>query len=104
MASDAIIRLKPKRNILENELYRYIFYVEEVNQLVLNGMPFRDAYQEIARQISDGRYKPVHQVNHTHEGSMGNLCNKNISARMKGLMKQFNFKKAKKAFEKLLIC
>ncbi len=68
------------KNIIEDhpETYRYLYSVESVNQLVKEGKSFRDAYQIIARQILDGSYHAQKTLQHTHEGSIGNLCNKEI--------------------------
>jgi len=63
-----------KDNILDNDVYDYLYSVEEVNSLVLKGMTFRDAYQQLGKQIMDGDFVPNKVVNHTHEGSLGNLC------------------------------
>jgi argininosuccinate lyase len=68
-------------NILSDERYKYIFSVEEVNRLVLSGMPFRDAYATVAQSIENGAVIIPDKINHTHEGSIGNLCNDQISAR-----------------------
>lgn len=63
-----------KDNILDNDIYDYLYSVEEVNRLVLKGISFRDAYQQLGKQIMDGDFVPNKIVNHTHEGSLGNLC------------------------------
>ncbi len=69
-------------NILNDKRYDYLFTVEDVNRLVLNGTPFRDAYKEIGHQVQEGTYKPTREVHHTHEGSIGNLCTDNIRDKM----------------------
>jgi argininosuccinate lyase len=79
-----------------------MFSVEEVNKLVLQGVPFRDAYQQIGNAIEKGEFSYSTSVNHTHEGSMGNLCNAEIKIMMDQLMKRFQFSKATTAFELLL--
>lgn len=63
-----------KDQILDNDIYDYLYSVEEVNKLVLDGMTFRDAYQKIGKEIMEGNFKPNKTVVHTHEGSIGNLC------------------------------
>lgn len=83
--------IKVNDKILEDEKYQYLFSVELVNQLVLEGMPFRDAYVEVGRRIEKGEFKPEKKVNHTHEGSIGNLCNEEIKKRMN---QQYSFFKA----------
>ena len=81
------IQINP--DILTDEKYKYLFSVELVNKLVLEGMPFRDAYLEVGRRIENGEFKPEKQVNHTHEGSIGNLCNEEIVKRMKRNLDSF---------------
>ena len=70
------------RHILDNPIYDYLFTVEDVNRLTLGGTPFREAYQQIGRQVQDGTYRPTRTVHHTHEGSIGNLCNEEIRRKM----------------------
>ncbi len=70
------------RNILEDPKYDYLFTVEDVNRLVLEGMPFRDAYKKVGMEVQEGKYKPHRTVNHTHEGSIGNLCTEQIRKKM----------------------
>jgi len=88
--------------ILEDKKYSYIFSVEEVNKLVLSGIPFRDAYKKVAEQIINGTFKPDAQVNHTHEGSIGNLCNDKITEKMNKIINTFPFQNVKKAIDDLL--
>ncbi len=87
----ALGKAKVKENILADPRYRYIFSVEEVNKMVLQGESFRDAYKKIGQQIADGTYQEDHQVNHTHEGSIGNLCLPEISKKFEHVIRQFNF-------------
>lgn len=63
-----------REDILDHEMYDYLYSVEEVNRLVMDGVPFRDAYQQLGKAILEGNYSPNKEVNHTHEGSVGNLC------------------------------
>lgn len=70
-----------KDNILENDIYDYLYSVEEVNKLVLKGTTFRDAYQQLGKEILEGNFRPGKEVNHTHEGSIGNLCLEEIKAK-----------------------
>jgi argininosuccinate lyase len=95
--------MQVKENLLEDSFYDYLFSVEEVNKLVLRGIPFREAYQEIAAAIQEGRYKPEKKVEHTHAGSTGNLSNDKIAAEMDKILNEFNFPVAAKALEKLLL-
>ncbi|RYG31343.1 MAG: argininosuccinate lyase, partial [Chitinophagaceae bacterium] len=80
-----------KDQILDDEKYRYLFSVEAVNELVNKGISFRDAYKEIGNQIDNGNfnYDYKKQLNHTHEGSIGNLCNDKIEAAMQKVIKKF---------------
>ncbi len=93
IAAYALEKIIPVENTLEDNRYRYIFSVEEVNRLVMEGTPFRQAYQEIAAQIADGSYRSDHTVMHTHEGSIGNLCNDRITAKIEKAIGQFHFER-----------
>jgi argininosuccinate lyase len=95
-------KLKLKRHITEGEQYQYLFSVEEVNKMVAKGVPFRDAYRKIAENIKTGKYHPEKKVRHSHEGSIGNLCNDKIALRMNKIMQEFNFRKTDKAIKALL--
>ena len=76
--------------------------MERVNQLVMKGIPFRDAYRTVAQEISEGKFKPANTPEHLHEGSLGNLCIKDIKKKMKGRLAAFGFEKASKAIKDLL--
>jgi len=89
-------------SILDDPRYAYLFSVEEVNRMVLSGVPFRDAYKQVGLAIEKGDFKPGKQVTHTHEGSIGNLGNTEIVAAMDKLLKSFNFDKVKAAIDKLV--
>jgi len=102
MADMITARLEVNKNILDDEQYKYLFSVEEVNKLVAEGIPFRDAYRKIAETICDGSYNPVMKAMHSHEGSIGNLCNDKIARRMKQVMDGFNFHKVDEALNALL--
>jgi len=91
-----------KENILTDEKYKFLFSVEEVNKLVLSGIPFRDAYKKVGMDIEQGKYNPSTNVNHTHEGSIGNLKLDAIQSMMKGTLEDFKFESTAKAVEKLL--
>ena len=80
-----------RENILDDSRYDAIFSVEEVNRLALQGVPFREAYRKVGAEIENGTFKADHNIHHTHEGSIGNLCNDRIVARMDALMAQFPF-------------
>lgn len=85
MAAFMISRIRVNEHILEDKRYDYLFTVEDVNKLVLEGVPFRDAYKEIGMQVQNGTYKPTRKVHHTHEGSIGNLCTAQIKAKMEAI-------------------
>ncbi|WP_177761659.1 argininosuccinate lyase [Flavobacterium sp. I3-2] len=88
--------------ILNDSKYDYLFSVEVVNNEVLNGVPFREAYKNIGLAIEDGTYKPLKEVNHTHEGSIGNLMNKQISEAFEKVIQDFNFNKVHQALNALV--
>jgi argininosuccinate lyase len=102
LATFAISNISVSENILDDDKYSYLFSVEEVNKLVLQGIPFRDAYKLVGTQIADGTFKPEKSVKHTHEGSIGNLCTHEIKDRMESLIQQFNFEKVNKAIDALI--
>ncbi len=90
------------RNILEDDRYKYLFSVDVVNQLVIEGTPFRDAYKIVGKDINEGNFKPDVNVKHTHEGSIGNLCNVEIALKMNKTLQSFEFDKTNKAINTLL--
>lgn len=94
------IEVKP--NLLEDKKYDPIFSVERVNKLVMQGLPFRDAYLQVKDEIFGGGYEAPRELNHTLEGSIGNLCNDEITRMMNDVIKGFDFVKVDNALEKLL--
>ena len=102
MAQLMLSNISVKENILNDEKYKYLFSVEEVNKLVLSGMPFRDAYKKVGLDIEKGNYHPSLEVHHTHEGSIGNLCLEEISNAMNQVLSRFNFNKVNDALAALL--
>ena len=94
--------VKVNEHILDDDKYSLLFSVEEVNRLVLEGVPFRDAYKQVGLEIEAGNFTPNKAVNHTHEGSIGNLCNDSISALMQNIIDGFSFNKVNEAEKKLL--
>lgn len=102
MAKLMLKNIKIKENILDDPKYQYLFSVEEVNKLVLGGTPFREAYQKVGRAIENGDFAGKYQINHTHEGSIGELNLKEVSVLMQNVMRQFGFTEVNKAIEKLL--
>ncbi len=102
MLSHALKNIKVRDNILKEEKYSNIFSVEEINRLVMQGMPFREAYDKVAAVIESGQFKKPIEMSYTHEGSIGNLCNKQIKVAMNKVLSSFNFDKADQALDKLL--
>ena len=88
--------------ILKDSRYDYLFSVEEVNRQTLSGVPFRDAYKQVGLEIETGNFKPDKTVNHTHQGSIGNLCNDEITAYKNQIVGQFTFEQVRKAEKELL--
>jgi argininosuccinate lyase len=97
-----ISNMKVKQNLLSNEQYKYLFSVEEVNKLVLQGVPFRDAYKKVGLEIEEGKFQYSATVNHTHEGSIGNLCTEQIAAAMQKAIEGFGFQTYHGVINKLL--
>ena len=102
MTTYIVNRIEVNEHILDDPRYDYIFSVEEVNRLAASGMPFRDAYKKVGLDIEAGRFQPCKEVHHTHEGSLGNLCNQQIQALMESNMAGFHFEKVEEAQRKLL--
>ncbi|MFZ9694434.1 MAG: lyase family protein, partial [Chitinophagaceae bacterium] len=94
--------IKIEKDLLVNEKYKYLFSVEEVNKLVLQGVPFRDAYKQVGQSIEEGTYQWSTEIHHTHEGSIGNLCTVQIKNRMKETLQGFSFEKVHQAVHTLL--
>ncbi|HUH19846.1 argininosuccinate lyase [Albibacterium sp.] len=91
-----------KNNIIDDTKYDYLFSVEVVNNEVLKGVPFREAYKNIGMSIENGTFKPQREVNHTHEGSIGNLCNEQIKDQFDMVYSSFNFDKVNQALKELV--
>lgn len=102
MSAYIIRKMEVNEAILEDSRYDLIFSVEEVNRLATEGMPFRDAYKKVGLDIEAGNFTPNKNVRHTHEGSIGNLCTKEIADLMHALVKDFHFERIDKAVEALL--
>ncbi|PSL31817.1 argininosuccinate lyase [Chitinophaga ginsengisoli] len=102
MAGLMLENIRIKENILEDEKYRYLFSVEVVNKLVLEGVPFREAYKQVGLDIEKGNFTPDKTVQHTHEGSIGNPGNEEVNRMMDEVIKGFPFGKVAAAVEKLL--
>ncbi|MCU0420312.1 MAG: argininosuccinate lyase [Cyclobacteriaceae bacterium] len=91
-----------RENILDDPRYRYLFSVEEVNRLVLQGVPFRDAYRQVGHAIAHDTFSHTPRVHHTHEGSIGNLCNAEVRALMQAQLERFAFATVDEALTRLL--
>jgi argininosuccinate lyase len=95
-------KIKVNENILDKNIYSYLFSVEEVNKEVLSGVPFREAYKKVGIAIAEGKFNPDRNVSHTHQGSIGNLCNDKIKLKYDSILQQFSFEKAAEAEKNLL--
>ena len=102
MAAYIINKMAVNEHILDNPMYDPMFSVEEVNRLAANGMPFLDAYKKVGLEIESGQFHADKNIHHTHEGSMGNLCNDKIEALMNQTMAEFGFDRVRKAEAQLL--
>lgn len=102
MVTHMMREVKVNEQILDDDKYALLFSVEEVNRLVLEGVPFRDAYKQVGLDIEAGKFTPVKEVHHTHEGSIGNLCNDQISALMQNIVDGFAFNRVNEAEQQLL--
>ncbi len=102
MVAAMVSQVKVNESILEDSRYDLMFSVEEVNSLAAEGMPFRDAYKKVGLDIEAGKFEPVKTVNHTHEGSIGNLCNDNIEDLYCSILEGFDFDTYHDAFDALL--
>ena len=102
MAAYIINKMEVNEHILDNPMYDPMFSVEEVNRLAASGMPFRDAYKKVGLDIEAGTFKANRQIHHTHEGSIGNLCNEQITKLMEQTFNEFHFERMEQAEQKLL--
>jgi len=102
IAAFMLENLKVKQNLLDDPKYDLLFSVERVNELVINGVPFRDAYRQVGAEIGDGSYSAPRELKHTHEGSIGNLQTTEIQERMRQEIAAFGYEKVTEALERLL--
>ncbi|WP_251968191.1 argininosuccinate lyase [Parabacteroides sp. AD58] len=102
MVTHMMREVKVNEHILDDDKYSLLFSVEEVNRRVLAGVPFRDAYKQVGLEIEAGKFVADKHVHHTHEGSIGNLCNSEIAALMQKAVDGFHFEKMNAAVEALL--
>jgi argininosuccinate lyase len=94
--------IEVKQDLLKDPFYKHLFSVEEVNRLVLSGTPFRDAYKQVGMSIENNQYDPNTDVDHSHEGSIGNLCLDEIKSKMQQTVEQFKLSELDKVVEKLI--
>jgi argininosuccinate lyase len=103
MSTFMLKSIKVRQNILQDPFYKHVFSVEVVNELVIKGVPFRDAYKQVGLEIEADQFAPdQNQLNHTHEGSLGNLCLDAINAKMEAAIQAFDFSKIDAAYGKLI--
>jgi argininosuccinate lyase len=102
IASFALENISVNENIMDDNRYDYIYSVEEVNKLVLEGLPFRDAYKKVGEGIEKGEFIFDKKVKHTHEGSIGNLCSEQIENKMDNVISGFKFERMGAATSSLL--
>ena len=102
LAEKVLIKIKIRKDILNDPAYKYITSVDKVNQLVVSGVPFREAYREVARQIDNKTFTADLNIEHSHEGSLGNLCLEKITEKMAERMNAFGFEKVDAAYKALL--
>ena len=102
MTTYIISKIQVNEHILDDARYDLMFSVEEVNRRAASGTPFRDAYKQVGLEIEAGQFVPVKEVQHTHEGSIGNLCNDRIAALMEEMLKDFHFERMIQAEQKLI--
>ncbi|HEY1025289.1 MAG TPA: argininosuccinate lyase [Sphingobacteriaceae bacterium] len=102
MTAFMLQNVRIKSDILKDDKYSYLFSVEVVNNQVLNGVPFREAYKNVGLSIEEGSFEAPEEINHTHEGSIGNLCNNEIEAAFRHTLAGFQFSKIDQAIQSLL--
>lgn len=102
MSKMMLERIIVNKSVINDPKYDYLFSVESVNRLVLSGVPFRKAYKDIGMAIQKGAYSPSREIHHTHQGSIGNLCNAEIARMMEDMLLSFDFEKIEEAQKKLI--
>jgi argininosuccinate lyase len=103
IAAFMINKVNVKKDILDDPKYSYLFSVEAVNEAVLQGVPFRDAYKLVGKQIAEETFNPPVVLHHTHEGSIGNLCNNEIASKFRKIYATFEPEKIKEVRKKLIL-
>lgn len=102
MVEKMVSQIIVNKDIASDDRYKFMFSVEEVNRLTREGMPFRDAYKKVGLDIEAGNFEPIKEIHHTHEGSIGNLCNTEIVEYFENIFSDFGFEKYHKAIDSLL--
>jgi len=102
IANYTLCKIKVNNQLVEDDKYRNMFSVEEVNRKVLQGVPFREAYRQVGEIISNGNFNPEKTISHTHEGSIGNLCNEKIINKFNDVLSCFNRERVEQAENDLL--
>jgi argininosuccinate lyase len=102
MTRSMMANIEVNKHILDDDKYLFIFSVEEVNRRATEGTPFRDAYKQVGLEIEANQFNPDKAIHHTHEGSIGNLCNDQITAHMRSIAQQFYFNQIEQAEQNLL--
>jgi argininosuccinate lyase len=102
IAGFAIDNMTVNTRVMDDARYKYVYSVEDVNRLVMQGVPFRDAYKQVGNQINAGTYEPGKEVKHTHAGSIGNLCLDEIAEKMVSVLESFRFEQIERAISELL--
>jgi len=102
IAGFAIDNMTVNTNIMDDDRYKYAYSVEDVNKLVMQGVPFRDAYKQVGTRINSQTYEPSRDLNHTHAGSIGNLCLDEIAEKMVAVVEGYDFEQIEKAYSELL--
>jgi argininosuccinate lyase len=102
MTDFMVQQLKIKNNILKDAKYKYLYTVEAVNELVMNGLPFRDAYRQVGQSVDNQTFSYDKPIHHTHEGSIGNLCNDAIQTKIERILKSFDFEKTDSVIKQLI--
>ncbi|MFT3903175.1 MAG: argininosuccinate lyase [Niabella sp.] len=104
MAGLMLSHISVNKDILKDDKYKYLFTVDSVNQMVLDGVPFRDAYVKVGKAVEDGSYKAPEQITpaNPHEGSIYNLCNEQVKDMMQDVVQSFGFEKVHQAIDKLV--
>jgi len=102
MVNTMLAQVKVNTEVATDPRYKLMYSVEEVNRRVAEGTPFRDSYKQVGLEIEAGNFEPRYDISHTHEGSIGNLCNDKITQLFNDTLAQFDFDTYHKAFDKLL--